>query len=411
MQKILKRLELIKTAITLEDEEIIELQVMKLNSMEYDVGIKSILNKIEDKDYGNVVLEIESYLQKYSGMVVHEDKELQGLRLELKALEKKLQELSSIKNEYLNDINDFHVQYKLRLGDVIQKILNIKEELLQEIVQEKKDAFEELKDEYKTLKEEYKEQKSQKDTKEQELEEMDEFDDGYDELYEELQELKDELNEKEQELNKKRKETKQAKEEYEEDEVTQEYEEVKQDSEEFSREYEEVKQEERFELNDDEKQELKKLFRKASRICHPDIVSDELKEQAHGIMQQLNEAYKKRDLKAVKEMLISLESGKSFDVASDTIDDKDLLRSKIVEIREMIYQIKTEIETIEEDEAVQILNEYDDIKEYLSALEEELESEYERLKNRDTEILTHKEEEFESPVFVTEEDAYWGDEF
>ncbi len=128
-------------------------------------------------------------------------------------------------------------------------------------------------------------------------------------------------------------------------------------------------------------------------------------------MQQLNEAYKKRDLKTVKEMLISLESGKSFDVASDTINDKDLLRSKIAEIREMIYQIETEIETIKENEAVQILNEYDDIEEYFSTLEEELESEYERLKNRDTGILTHKEEELESPVFTIEEDAYWGDEF
>ena len=410
MQKILKRLELIKTAITIEDEEIIELQVIKLNSMEYDVEIESILNRIEDKDYGNVVLEIESYLQKYSGMVIYEDKELQGLRLELKALERKLQALSSIKNEYLNDINEFNVQYHLRLGDVIQKILNLKEELLHEAVQEKKDTFEELKDEYETLKEEYKDIKSQKDAKEQELKEKDEFDDGYDELYEELQGLKDELNEKEQEVNEKRKETKQAKEEYEEDEVTQEYEEVKQDSEEFSKEYEEVKQEERFELNDDEKQELKKLFRQASRLCHPDLVIDELKEQAHDIMQQLNEAYGKHDIQAVKEILISLESGKGFDVASDTITDKDLLRSKIVDVRDMIDQNEVEIETIKEDEIVQILNEYDDVEDYFSTLEEELESEYDRLKNRDKNF-THTKEERETPIFTTEDDAYRGDEF
>ncbi len=410
MQKILKRLELIKTAITIEDEEIIELQVIKLNSMEYDAEIESILNRIEDKDYGNVVLEIESYLKKYSGMVIYEDKELQGLRLELKALERKLQALSSIKNEYLNDINEFNVQYHLRLGDVIQKILNLKEELLHEAVQEKKDTFEELKDEYETLKEEYKDIKSQKDAKEQELKEMDEFDDGYDELYEELQELKDELNKKEKEVNEKRKETKQAKKEYEEDEVTQEYEEVKQDSEEFSKEYEEVKQEERFELNDDEKQELKKLFRQASRLCHPDLVTDELKEQAHNIMQQLNEAYGKHDIQAVKEILMSLESGKGFDIASDTLTDKDLLRSKIVDVRDMIDQNEVEIETIKEDEIVQILDEYDDVEDYFSILEEELESEYNRLKNRDKNF-THTKEEQESPIFTTEDDTCLGDEF
>lgn len=410
MQKILKRLELIKTAITIEDEEIIELQVMKLSFIDYDDEVEGILHKIADKDYGHVVVDIEQYLQKFSGVVVYEDKELQGLRLELKALERKLQELSGVKNEYLNDINEFNVQYHLRLGDVIQKILNLKEELLEEAVQEKKDTFEELKDEYETLKKEYKDLKSQKDTKEQELEDMDEFDDGYDELYEELQELKDDLDEQEQSLNEKRKETKQAKNEYEEDEVTQEYEEVKQDSKEFSKEYEEVKQKERFELNDEEKQELKKLFRKASRLCHPDLVTDELKEQAHDIMQQLNESYGKRDLKAVKEILVSLESGKSFDVASDTITDKDLLRSKIVDVRDVIYQTEVEIVTIKEDEVVQILDEYDDVEDYFSTLEEELESEYDRLKNRDKN-LTHTKEEQESPIFTTEDDAYWSDEF
>ena len=127
-------------------------------------------------------------------------------------------------------------------------------------------------------------------------------------------------------------------------------------------------------------------------------------------MQQLNEAYSKHDIQAVLEILISLESGKGFDVVSDTIADKDLLRSKIVDVRDMIYQNEVEIVTIKEDEVVQILEEYDDVEEYLSALEEELESEYDRLKNRDKN-LTHAKEEQESPVFTTEDDAYWGDEF
>ena len=106
MKQILKRLELIKTAISIEDEEIVELQVMKLNSMACDEEVLEILVKLENKDYGNVVVEIEQYLQCYSGVVVYEDKELQGLRLELKALEKKFQDLNGKKNEYLNDIHE-----------------------------------------------------------------------------------------------------------------------------------------------------------------------------------------------------------------------------------------------------------------------------------------------------------------
>lgn len=39
MQQILKRLELIKTSIAIEDEEIIELQVVKLSTMDIESDI------------------------------------------------------------------------------------------------------------------------------------------------------------------------------------------------------------------------------------------------------------------------------------------------------------------------------------------------------------------------------------
>jgi len=400
-QQILKRLELIKTAITIEDEEIVELQMIKLNSISCDNEVKEILNKLDNKDYGNVVVEIEEYLQKYSGVVVYDDKELQGLRLELKSLEQKLQELSGEKNEYLNDIHEFNVQYHLHIGEIIQKILNLKEELLSASIQEAIEAFEDIKDEYRTIKEKYQELKSQKEAKESELEEMDEFDDGYDELYEEYQELKDKLDEKEQELNEKRKETKEAKKEFEEDEVTQEYEDVKQDSEDFNREYEEIEKEDRLDISDEEKKELKQLYRKASKLCHPDIVSDELKEQAQIIFQQLNDANSKRDLVSVREILISLESANGFDVASDTIDDKDLLRSKITDLRDMIKQNEADIEAIKEDEVIQIIEEYEDIEEYFNDLETELEAEYERLKDVSSKTLTTNKDDSD----------YWNEEF
>ena len=406
----MKRLELIKTSITLEDEEVIELQIMKLNSISCDDEVKNILEKLENKDYGSVVVEIEKYLLKFSGVVVYEDKELQGLRLELKALEKKLQELSSDMNEYLHDIHEFNVQYHLHLGEIIQKILNLKEELLFASMQKIKDAFEELKNEYESIKVERDYFKAQKEAKEKELEDMDEFDDGYEELYDELQELKDVLEQKEQELNEKRKETKKAKEEFEEDEVTQEYKDVKQDADEFNREYEEIQQEDRLEISDEEKKELKQLYRKASKLCHPDIVSAELREQAQVIFQKLNDANSKRDLKTVKEILVSLESGNGFEIASDTIGDKDLLKSKIIDIRNMIYQSEVDIEIIKNDEVVQIIDEYDDLQDYFDGMQMELEEEYERLKNLNAK-LEHTVNKKAVTAAVDNDDNYWNDEF
>ena len=397
MQQILKRLELIKTAISIEDEEIIELQVLKLQSLKTDVQLVEILAKITQKDYSAVMQKIEDYLEQYSGLVVYEDKELQGLRLELKALERKLQELSLQRDEHLSEIHDFNLQYHLRLGEVIQNILTLKESLLQSAIQKKKEAFEKLKEAYKEKKKAFDEQRKSVHDLESELADMDEFDDRYDELYEALQEQREALAEEEESLNETRKETKKAKEDYEEDDATKEYEEAKEDSESFNQEYKEAKEEEQIEISEEEKKELKKVYRKASRLCHPDLVSVELKEQAHAMMQKLNEAYNMHDLEKVKEMIVLLESGRGFDIASDSITNTEQLKEKILDVRERIQQNETELDNIQEDEVFKILQEYDNVDEYLDAMEEELQKEYVRLCEKEEEQITQKHEE----------DEYW----
>ena len=89
MHQILKRLELIKTSIAIEDVEIIELQIGKLSGLDGEVA--NILQMLKNQDYGLAVVAIESYLAQYSGMVVYEDKEINGLKLQLKVLEQKLE--------------------------------------------------------------------------------------------------------------------------------------------------------------------------------------------------------------------------------------------------------------------------------------------------------------------------------
>ena len=384
MHQILKRLELIKTSIAIEDHEIIELQVSKLSTMGIDDDVKGILNKLYNSDFGSVIADIENYLMRYSGVVVYEDKEIQGLKMELKVLENQLQEMSEQKSEYLNELNEFNTQYTLRLGELIQNILKIKKEIQYRFFKAKEDAFQSIMEEYEEAKEEYQELKTQKEELEKELSEIDEFDDRYDELYEELQELKVELEGKEQEVNQKRKNAKEAKEELENDEDAQEYEEFEEDYQEFSHEYENAKKQDRFELNEEEKAELKSLFRKASKLCHPDIVADELKEQATAIMQQLNDAYSKKDLKKVKEILYNLENGITFDIASDTIKDKVRLKEKIKDVRERMEALKEEIEDIKSNETFTIIQEVENLDEYFDHLKSELQEEYERLQN-DTE--------------------------
>ena len=379
MQQILKRLELIKTAITIEDEEIIELQVAKLSSLDVDGDVKKILQKIKAYDYGGVTLDIDAYIAKYSGVVIYEDKELQGLRLELKIIERKLQKLSQEKTEYLNNINDFNIQYNLNLGDLIEEILNVRQEILHKITAENEDLLKAKKKEYNDAKNEYDDLKDEKEKLEAELEDLDPFDDVYDELYEELSDINETLNKAQEELNEKRKEAKIAKEEFEENDTNQEYEEAKKEYEEFSYEYEELKKEDLFELNDEEKIELKQAYRKASKLCHPDIVAGELQDQAQTVFIELNDAYSKKDLQKVKEILLSLDNGHGFDIASDTIADKELLKSKIAKLRDTIILTEQEIDEIITDETFETINVIEDWDEYFKDIKEQLQEELDNL--------------------------------
>ena len=384
MKQILKRLELIQTSIELDDEEIIELQILKLKKLTIENEVYEMIAKLENLDYSSVVLDIEAYLQRYSGVALYVDSEVQGLKLELKALEKKLQNLTELRDEYLNDIEEFNTLYSLKLGNIIQKILRITTEIFEKAIKEKQEIFEKEKELYEEIKDDFVTLNSEKRELEDQLAKLDVFDDEYDKIYEEYQSLKKEFEEKEEEFNTQREKTKKAKEELEDDPLFEEYHEAKNDYEDFSSDYEEIKEreEQKPHLDEDEKKELKRLYRKASRICHPDIVADELKVQATEIMKQLNEAYDNKDIEKVKEILASLENGTSFDVASDKIDDKKILKNKIKEFREKISVIEQELDRINEDESFQTIENIEDMDNYFERLKEELEEEYEALRGR-----------------------------
>ena len=426
MTQILKRLEIIKSCITIEDEEIIELQVMKLSKMQIDDDVKTILLNLENLDYSSAVVGIESYLKRYSGVVKYIDTEAQGLKLELKTLELKFQELVEQKTEYLNDIEEFNREYNLHLGDLIKDILNLKKEILYKKTikqQKKKEKYQEDIKTFEDTKETIVELKSTISELEDTLDSIDENDENYKELSEAYNELKEELEKLEDELELQEKELEKTKEFIEDDTIEQEYEEVKSHYEEFENEYKHTKEsfENSIQLNEDDKKELKSLYKKAARLCHPDIVPDELKEKAHDLMQKLNEAYSQKDISKVKEILYSLQNGTSFEVSSETIEDKELLKIKIKEYLKNIESIKTEIEEIKEDVTYQTILEIDDWDEYFKNLKDEFEIEKKRLEEEAREVLEEKEpleatksiksQPLKKEKSQNEEEDYWNEIF
>ncbi len=109
------------------------------------------------------------------------------------------------------------------------------------------------------------------------------------------------------------------------EEKQKEYDEASNDYDDFSKAHEEnLKEPKPFELNEEKLKELKQNYRKATKLCHPDKVTDEQKEQAQRVFTELKTAYDNNDLEKVNAMLANLEKG-IFKSQGETITQKDKL--------------------------------------------------------------------------------------
>ena len=197
--KILKRLQLIESLISLEEEDELVIHIAKLEQYELPNELVSIIMLLKEKSYGKAVAEIEVYVNAQKQLAVYIDPEIEALRFEAKALEKQIQEQSNEKAEIDKLIHEFDLKYNQELGELIMKIL------------------------------EYRKEKS-KGTPQQE--------------------------------------------------------ETEKDYEQFHSSYEVNKNESIIELEEDEQKELKDKYRKAGKLCHPDVVEEEQKQAAHKIFME-----------------------------------------------------------------------------------------------------------------------------
>src|SRR5205807_755577 len=89
----------------------------------------------------------------------------------------------------------------------------------------------------------------------------------------------------------------------------QKFEEAAKDYDNYDKQVTAEKEKEQFDLTEEQKQELKKNFRKATIMCHPDKVSDEFKDEAEKVFIDLKKAYEANDLERVSEIMENLEDG------------------------------------------------------------------------------------------------------
>ncbi|MCU7558974.1 hypothetical protein N4T42_01490 [Riemerella anatipestifer] len=124
---------------------------------------------------------------------------------------------------------------------------------------------------------------------------------------------------------------------------------------------------------------MKKEFRKATVLCHPDKVADEFKDAAQRIFIDLKEAYDTNDLKKVSEILNELEKGSFFKTKSETVQEKDLLKVAIAKLKRQIKVLETEIISIKESETFKTIISIEDWDDYFQKTKEKLQRELEDL--------------------------------
>ena len=144
------------------------------------------------------------------------------------------------------------------------------------------------------------------------------------------------------------------------------YEQASRDFEEFQRDQEIQKEADaraKWELSETEQSELKSLFRKGSKLCHPDLVPTKHHDAASEMFRQLRKAYDEGDLERVRQ-LVKRAAGGLFDASGETGDSderrKDRLKARIAGIREALGRSRSSIQEIKRSTTYQTMAESTD---------------------------------------------------
>jgi len=272
--KVIKRLEIIKNYLSLEDKDEIHAEIRKLLPFENYYNLKEIITLINNEKYASALDKIIFFLNQFQQVAIWLDPEIGALKMEIKKQQSKLEYFEVEKLEVEKQLFDFHFQITKELGSIILEILKLKK------LRKAKNLNSVLVDECKEVEDEY-------DTYKSKLE------------ADKLKII--------------------------------------------------------FELNEDEKLELKRVFRKASLMCHPDKVAAENVELAKKIFIDLKEAYETNNLSRLKQIHQTLIEGNLTFTNFDFYNEKQKLVEVLAQLKQKIIERGNEIHQLKLSEAYNTL--------------------------------------------------------
>lgn len=136
----------------------------------------------------------------------------------------------------------------------------------------------------------------------------------------------------------------------------------------------------KWDLSEEEQQELKKLFRSASKKCHPDVVPAEHQAAATAMFRELSEAYQTGNLVRVRELAAQASAGIFTAAAEATAaDQKATLQARIHAARFALEKVRAELLDVQKSAAFQVISQHRDWDAYFSAQAAKLDVEIQRL--------------------------------
>lgn len=157
------------------------------------------------------------------------------------------------------------------------------------------------------------------------------------------------------------------------------YEKAKRDYDQFTHDCDESSKWDVLELSPELQNELKAKYRRCSKLCHPDVVAPDNREDAKRLFTQLNEANERNDLEAVNRIYENLQKG-IFVSASESITDSMKLHREVIRMRVKVSELNTSIRVIRRSESYQKLSAIDDWESYFKDTYTQLEDELKRLR-------------------------------
>lgn len=291
--KVIKRLEILKNYVILEDDEDIERESRKLSVYQFQQDIDPIIRALSQNAFSQAVELIDEFIKRNHQIVVYGEVDIAALKLEIRHLEHQLNAYDDEKTELEKTLTLFQHRHTKELGQYISRLLHLRK--LKFVWDDEKFA------------------------------------------------------------------------------------EAEQDEREYHQQLEEENAKEIQTLSEEDQKALKRAYKKASILCHPDKVAEEMKEDATETFTKLKQAYEENNLALVQEILDDLEQGNFFKSRTASISEKEKLQLEIRRLREKIQALETEIYTIKESDEYQTISEIEDWDKYFDNIREQLKDEIERI--------------------------------